>query len=408
MSENIIASLDIGTTKIAVVICRKTEQGSLEVIGVGNKPSHGVRNGVIINIDKTVSSIRQSIEEAELMAGVEVNELFVGVASGQVSGFNSKGMIAIASRGGDNEITQADVDRVIQTAQSVSIPTEREVLHVIPQEFIVDDQDGVLDPVGMSGLRLQVEVHMVTCQKSVLLNIRKAVERAGYGVADIILQPIASSEAILNEDEKEMGTVVVDIGGGTTDILLYIANSIWYSKVIPYGGFDVTKDLTIGLKTPNNSAESIKLQYGAALESLVDATDYIQTPLVGGRAPVKVMRRVIAEIIEARMRDIFEKIKESLKTSDHMERIAAGVVLTGGGSLCTGVDELAEQMLGMPVRVGKPVDVTGITEKVLSPIYSTAIGLARFGSTDIESYRPSEKGKGAVFGKIGQFFRDFF
>ncbi|HMA99527.1 MAG TPA: cell division protein FtsA, partial [Spirochaetota bacterium] len=255
--EDIIASLDIGTTKVCVIIARKTSSG-VEVIGIGKADSHGLNKGMIVNIEATVKAISQAVEQAEVMSGIEVNELHVGIAGGQIEGINSRGVIAVSRKGGDTEISEDDIARVINTAESVSISQDREIIHVIPQEFIVDDQGGIEDPLGMSGVRLEAEVHLVTCLKSATANIRKAVQRAGYAVADIVLQPIASAEAVLNDDEKELGAVVVDIGGGTSDVLIYKSNSIWFTQVITLGGNNVTKDISHGLRTPIGSAETIK------------------------------------------------------------------------------------------------------------------------------------------------------
>jgi len=409
MENKIIAALDIGTTKICVIIARCKEDGALEIKGIGLQPSYGLSKGVIVNIDATVNSIKKAVEEAELMAGVEVKELFVGIAGGQVKGINSRGVIAIGGRSDQAEISRDDIARVINTAQSVSIEPDKEIIHVIPQEFIVDNQDGIMDPLGMCGVRLEVEAHMVTCLKSATANIRKAVNRAGYETADIILQPIASAEAILNSDEKELGAIVIDIGGGTTDVVMYIGNSIWFTHVIPLGGNNVTKDISFGLRAPTNSAEIIKKQSGVADESIVDEEDYTSIPRVGGREPIKVSRKTLARIIEPRMAEIFSLAREVLQKTNYMERIHAGIILTGGASLCEGTTELAEKIFDQPVRIGSPVNVSGLKEKVDSPAYATAIGLIRFGANNAEEYRPSVSGSSEnIFEKIKLFFREWF
>ena len=406
MQDKVIASLDIGTTKICVVIAKLHENNDLEIIGLGHESSYGLSKGMIINIDSTVKSIKKAVEEAELMAGVEVSGLTVGIAGGQIEGINSRGVIAISRK--DAEITEDDIRRVIDTAQSVSIPADKEILHVIPQEFIVDELEGIMDPLGMSGVRLEAEVHLVTCLKSATNNIRKAVTRAGYEVDEIVLQPIASAEAVLNDDEKELGAVVVDIGGGTTDLLMYIGNSIWYTHVIPLGGSNVTKDVSYGLRTPNTSAEMIKKQYGSALGEIIDDNDYFEVPLVGGRPPDKVSRKMLANIIEPRIEELFSMVKEALEKTNYLSKIAAGVVLTGGGSQCEGTVQLVEKVLGQPTRVGSPVNVTGLSDKINDPMFATAVGLARFTAGENDDYRPGMSASNTIFNKIAGFFKEFF
>ncbi len=407
--SRIIASLDIGTTKICTVISRIQEDGKIEIIGIGNKPSAGLQKGIVINIEAVVKVIKNVIEEAELMAGVEITELYTGVAGGHIESINSRGVIAVSDRSGESEITKSDIYRAIETAQSISIPPDREILHVIPQEFIVDDQEGVIDPLGMSGIRLEVEVHLVTVPKSATANIKKVIERAGYNVLDVILQPISSAEAVLSEDEKELGSIVVDIGGGTTDILMYIGNSIWYTGVISLGGNNVTKDIAFGLRTPSPSAEVIKKEHGNALVSLINKNDYTAVPMVGGREPMKVSMKMIAQIIEPRMEEIFLMIKGLIDKTGYLSKIAAGVILTGGGSQCQGTVELAERIINQPVRIGKPINLTGLCEKVDSPVFSTAIGLIRFAVGKQEEYKLEVKPSHfKVFKKITSLLKEFF
>lgn len=407
MQETVVASLDIGTTKICVVIAKAYEDKDLEIIGIGYENSYGLNKGVIVNIDSTVRSIRKAVEEAELMAGLEVSNLTVGIAGGQIQSINSRGVIAVSNK--EDEISENDIARVISTAQSVSIPTDREILHVIPQEFIVDEQEGIMNPAGMSGVRLEAEVHLVTCLKSATANIRKAVMRAGYEVNEIVLQPIASAEAVLNDDEKELGAVVIDIGGGTTDLLMYIANSIWHTHVIPLGGTNVTKDISYGLRTPNTSAEMIKKQYGASLVEIIDENDYFSVPLVGGRPAAKVSRKMLASIIEPRMEELFLLVREEIEKTDYLSKVAAGVILTGGGSICDGLVPLAERVLNMPARVGHPVNVRGLNDKINNPAFATAVGLTRFTVGENEEYRPELQTSGSRFvSKVGDFFKEFF
>ena len=406
MQDRIITSLDIGTTKICVVIAKVLEDNRLDIIGFGHERSYGLNKGVIINIDSTVNSIKKAVEEAELMAGVEVQSLTVGIAGGQVEGINSRGVIAVSSR--ESEIEEEDIARVLSTAQSISIPSDKEILHVIPQEFIVDDQASIMNPLGMSGVRLEAEVHLVMCMESATNNIRKSVTRAGYEVEEIVLQPIASAEAVLNDDEKELGAVVVDIGGGTTDVLMYISNSIWYTDVITLGGNSVTKDISYGLRTPNTSAEMIKKQYGAAMGEIIDENDYFNVPLVGGRPPAKVSRKMLAEIIEPRMEEIFNLIKQALEKTGYLNKVAAGVVLTGGASQCEGTIQIAERILNQPARVGSPIQVKGLVEKVSNPTFATAVGLARFVAGGSDEYRPKARAKDSLWSKVGEFLREFF
>ena len=404
--DKIIAGLDIGTTKTCVVIARVKENDGIEIIGTGHCESSGLQKGVIINIDLTVKAIKKAVEEAEMMAGLNVEKLYTGIAGSHVESLNSKGVIAVSGKSGESEISREDIYRVIETAQSISIAPDRKILHVIPQEFIVDDQEGIMDPLGMSGVRLEVEVHLVTVAKAALSNIKRAVERAGYEVADIILQPIASAEAILNQDEKELGSVVIDIGGGTTDVLMYIANSIWYSHVLAVGGNNVTKDIAYGIRTPNVSAEMIKKEHGNALASKVKSTEYVKIPLVGGREPVNISMKMLAEIIEPRMKEIFTMVHDAIEKTGYLEKTAAGVILTGGGSLCKGTDALAERVLNQPVRMGKPSGLSGLSENVENPSYSTSVGLVKFAVNQYENYKV-ETEKGFLM-RLITFIKGFF
>lgn len=407
-NDEIITALDIGTTKIVVVIARAGSNGELEILGVGNQHSFGLNKGVITNIEKTVNSIQKAVKEAELMAGEQVTMMHVGVAGGHIKSYNSHGVVTFNHKGEESEITDEDVDRVIQTAQGISLPEDREIIHVIPQMFVVDGQDEILNPRGMSGVRLEVEAHLVTCSKTATNNIRRAVSRAGYEVADIILQPLASAEAVLNDDEKELGAVVIDMGGGTTDAIMYIRNAIWATHVVPLGGNNVTRDISFGLKTPNHSAELIKKQSGVSLKESVEERDCTEIPRVGGRKPVTVQRRTLAEIIEPRMAEIFTLIRDELQASGFSDRIHAGIVLTGGASMCESTDMLAERIFDQPVRVGKPESLSGLQDKVASPVYATAVGLARFGLENTGAYMPRSEKSENPFSKIGDFFKSFF
>ncbi|MBL4888619.1 MAG: cell division protein FtsA [Candidatus Lindowbacteria bacterium] len=379
-----IVGLDIGTSKVCAIVGEVTNEGIIEIVGVGQAPSEGLRKGVVVNLEATVKSISKAIEEAELMSGIEVTSAFVGIAGGHIKGINSRGVIAVGRQ--DREITENDVDRVIDAARAVSIPMDREVIHVLPQEFIVDDQDGIKDPVGMSGVRLEAEVHIVTGAVTSAQNIVRAVNRAGFEVDDIVLEPLASSFAVLTEDEKELGVVLVDIGSGTTDMALFVEGSIWQTEVIAVGGGNVTRDISVGLRTPIAEAEQIKLNYGCALTDLIKDDEVIEVPSVGGRKAKSLPRSVLVEIIQPRMEEIFLLLSREIKKTGYEDLVAGGVVLTGGAAAMEGVQELAERMLDMPVRVGSPKGISGLVDVVNSPLYSTGVGLIFYGSEQEVTY----------------------
>lgn len=377
IKSDVVVGLDLGTTKVCTVIGERDEEGQIHIIGVGTTPSTGLKKGAVVNIEQTIQSIRKSVQEAERMAGVDVKSVFAGIAGGHIKGLNSRGVIAVSRR--DKEITEEDRRRVIEAAQAIAIPLDREIIHVIPQEYIVDDQDGIKDPVGMSGVRLEAEVHIVTGSVTSVQNIVRSVERAGLEVEDIVLQPLASAEAVLSADEKELGVVLVDIGGGTTDLAVFINGSLWHTGVITLGGTLVTSDVAVGLRTPNSEAEAIKLASGCAMTALVKEEEEIVVRGVGGRPDRRMPRRVLSEIIEARMEEIFELIAAELKKNGFEERVPAGAVLTGGAALLEGTAELAEKVLQMPVRVGFPKKIGGLTDVVSNPAYATAVGLVCLG-----------------------------
>ncbi len=408
-SGNIVAGLDVGTTKVCCIIGEVTKEGDVQIVGVGHSPSKGLRKGVVVNIDSTVESIRHAIDDASRMAGVEIGSVFAGIAGGHVKGINSHGVIAISRA--DKEVTQDDVDRVIDAAKAVAIPMDREVIHVIPQEFIVDNQDGIHDPIGMSGVRLEVEVHIVTAAVTSAQNIVKCVERAGYYVEDIVLQPLASSEAVLSQDERDLGVVLVDIGGGTSDIIVYTDSGVRHTAVLGIGGHLVTNDVAIGLRTPNPGAEELKVKYGCALASLVNGEE-IRVPGVGGRSERTVPRRALAEIIQPRMEEIFELVSQELRHNGFDERIPAGVVVTGGSSLLPGTAELAEKILGMPARIGVPQGINGLVDVVHSPIYATGVGLVLYGMHQRSLGRGPRFGGenqfNKVLGRMKEWFGEFF
>lgn len=376
-NDYVLAGLDIGTTKVCAVIGRMNEYSSVDILGVGVSPSRGLRKGVVVNIESTVQSVAAAIEKAELMAGIEVKSVFAGIAGGHIEGKNSKGVVAVSSRSG--EITAVEVARVIDAAKAIALPMEREVIHVLPHEFIVDSQEGIKDPVGMNGVRLEAEVHIVTGAVASAQNIVKSVNRAGYVVDDIVLEPLASALATLKDDEKELGVVLVDIGGGTTDVLVYQSGSIRHTNVISMGGNHVTNDISIGLRTPVHSAEDIKRKWGIALSELAGPDEMVEIPSVGGRKPTIMPRQVLAEIIEPRMEEIFFLVKEDLERSDLGDTLSGGVVLTGGASLLEGTEKLAGRVFEMPVRMGIPSGIGGLAEEVSSPEYSTGVGLVLYG-----------------------------
>ncbi|MDI6736071.1 MAG: cell division protein FtsA [bacterium] len=406
--ENTIVGLDIGTTKVCAVI-GEIDEDRVEIIGVGTSPSHGLRKGVVVNIDSTIKSIENAISEAELMAGVEVSSVFTGIAGGHIKGMNSHGVIAI-SRG--REVTQSDVERVIDAAKAISIPLDREVIHVLPQQFIIDGQDGIKEPVGMSGVRLEVEIHIVTGAVTSAQNIIKCVNRAGFEVDDIVLEPLAAAYAVLTEDEKDLGVVLVDIGGGTTDLAIFIDGSIWHTSILSIGGDNVTKDISVGLRTPVVEAEKIKINNGCCMSSLIKDNETIILPSVGDRREKTLPKQVLAEIIEPRMEEIFSLINQEIRMTGYENLVTSGVVLTGGASMLEGTVELAERVFDLPVRIGTPHGVSGLVDVVNSPLYATGVGLVTYGMMHKLEGKKTKFGGGNVFKKVlnrmkewvGEFF----
>lgn len=380
--DDLVMGLDIGTTKICCIVGEVGNDG-VDIVGIGTHPSKGLRKGVVVNIESTVNSIRKAIEEAELMAGCEISSVFAGIAGGHIKGLNSHGIVAIK----DKEVMPADVDRVIDAAQAVSIPLDREVIHVIPQQFIVDDQDGVRDPVGMSGVRLEAKVHIVTGAVTSAQNIIKCCNRAGLNVNDILLQQLASAEATLTQDEKDLGVVLLDIGGGTTDIAIFSQGSIVHTSVLTIGGNHLTNDVAVGLRTPAHEAEKIKQKYGCCTAGLVHKDETIEVPSVGGRSPRVLSRQILAEILEPRMEEIFSLAQQDLVRAGFEDMVAAGIVLTGGTTLLEGAPELAEQVFNLPVRCGLPKRIGGLVDVVRNPMYSTGVGLVMMGSSSRSEQR---------------------
>ena len=369
--DNILVGLDIGTTKICTVVGEVSDGGKINIIGMGTNPSRGLKKGVVVNIESTVDSIKNAVEEAELMAGVEINSVYAGIAGGHIKSFNSRGVIAVR----DEEVNQGDIGRVVDAARAVAIPLDRKILHVIPQEFIIDGQDGIKEPLGMSGVRLEAEVHIITGAVTSVQNIIKSVNRAGLEVLDMILQPLASSEAVLTPEEKELGVILVDIGGGTTDIATFMEGSLCQTAVIGIGGNHLTNDIAIGFRTPAAEAEKIKIKYGCALSSLVKEDETIEVPSVGGRSPRVFSRQALSDIVQPRAEEIYSLVEKEIRKIGLEEMVASGVVITGGTSIMEGMPEISEQVLNLPVRRGIPMNVGGLVDIVNSPIYATGVGL---------------------------------
>ncbi|MGM0593545.1 MAG: cell division protein FtsA [Pseudomonadota bacterium] len=375
MEKNLIVALDVGTSKVVAIVGEVNAENEVEIIGIGSHPSRGLKKGVVVNIESTVQSIQRAVEEAELMAGCQIHSVYAGIAGSHVKSLNSHGIVAIR----DKEVTHGDVERVIDAARAVAIPADQKILHVLPQEFIIDNQEGVREPVGMSGVRLEAKVHLVTGAVSAAQNIIKCVRRCGLEVDDIILEQLASSHSVLSDDEKELGVCLVDIGGGTTDIAVFSEGAIRHTAVIPIAGDQVTNDIAVAMRTPTQNAEDIKIKYACALTQLANADESIEVPSVGDRPPRRLARQTLAEVVEPRYEELFTLIQAELRRSGFEDICAAGIVLTGGTAKMEGVVELAEEIFHMPVRMGLPQGVAGLVDVVKNPIYSTGVGLLLFG-----------------------------
>ena len=403
---NVIVGLDLGTTKTCVIVGEITDQG-VDIIGIGSYPSEGLRKGVVVNIDSTVEAIKKAVDEAEHMSGCEISSVYAGIAGGHIKGQNSLGIVAVKGR----EVDEEDVQRAIEASKAIAIPTDREILHTLPQNFIVDDQDGIRDPVGMSGVRLEAKVHIVTGAVTSIQNIVKSVNRVGLEINEIILEQIASSEAVLSNDEKDLGVALVDIGGGTTDIAVFTAGSVKHTAVLPVGGNYLTSDIATGLRTPLADAEKIKIKYGCAFSALIAKEETIEVPSVGGREPREVSRQILGRIVAPRMEEILTLAYKEIVKSGYEDILAAGVVLTGGTALLEGITELAEQIFNMPVRSGRPTGIGGLNDVVNSPMYATGVGLVLYGSKHI-SKNAFIQGSGSLFvnmfKKIKKWFLEFF
>jgi cell division protein FtsA len=370
-----IVGLDIGTSKVAAIVAEVAPDGEVEIIGIGSHPSRGMKKGVVVNIESTVQSIQRAVEEAELMAGCQIEAVYAGIAGSHVRSLNSHGIVAIR----DREVYQQDIDRVIDAAQAVAIPADQKVLHILPQEYLVDNQEGVREPLGMSGVRLEAKVHLVTCAVNAAQNIEKCIERCGLEVKDVILEQLASSYAVLGDDERELGVCLVDIGGGTTDIAIFTEGAIRHTAVIPIAGDQVTNDIAMALRTPTQYADEIKIKYACALTQLARPDEIIKVPGVGDKPPKELSRQALAEVVEPRYDELFTLVQAELRRSGFEDLIAAGIVLTGGSSKMEGVVELAEEIFHMPVSLGSPKHVTGLKDIVRNPIYATGVGLLLYG-----------------------------
>jgi cell division protein FtsA len=374
----IVVGLDLGTTKVSAVVGEVDIDG-ITVLGVGNVPCRGLRKGVVANIEYTVRSIREAIDAAQTMAGVEINTVYAGIAGSHIRSLASDGVCAIAGR----EVTRADLERVLEGARAIPVDADRMILHALPREYVVDNQDGIRDPIGMSGVRLQARVNLITAASSCVQNVIRCVERCGLSVADVVLEPLASADAVLSEDEKEIGVAVIDIGGGTTDVLLYADGGIAHASVIPAGGNNITSDVAAGLRTPMAEAERLKRNYGCALGRMIAEDEEIEVPGVGGHAPRRCARRLLGDIIEPRVEEIFSEARRRIEETGLIDQVSSGCVLTGGASLMEGMVECAEEILGMPVRLGFPVGVRGIVQLVQGPQYATGVGLVRYGAQQL-------------------------
>jgi cell division protein FtsA len=404
--DNLVVGLDIGTTKICAIVGEVTDEG-IDIIGIGTAPSTGLRKGVVINIASTVEAIRRAVKEAELMAGCEISTVYTGIAGGHIRGFNSHGIVAVK----DGEITPADVARVIDAAKAVAIPMDREVIHILPQEFIIDDQDGIKEPLGMSGVRLEAKVHIVTAAVTSAQNIIKCANRTGLNVQAIVLQQLASAEAVLTQDEKDLGVCLIDIGGGTTDLAIFSEGAIVHTSVLPLGGNHLTTDIALGIRTPQEEAETIKQRYGCALVEQVETNEMIEVPSVGGRKPRSLSRQILCEIIEARVEEIFQLIREEIRNTAYEDLLASGVVLTGGTSQLPGIADIAEDVLGLPIRWGVPKRIGGLVDVVRSPCYSTGVGLVLYGAKNVrrEFAHPAPTGKyRKMTGRVREWLGEIF
>ncbi|MCL6415907.1 cell division protein FtsA [Aestuariirhabdus sp. Z084] len=402
-----VVGLDIGTSKVVAIVGEMSEEGRVEVVGIGSHPSRGMKKGVVVNIESTVQSIQRAVEEAELMAGCQIHSVYAGIAGNHIRSLNSHGIVAIR----DREVTQADIERVIDAAKAVAIPADQKILHVLPQEYVIDEQEGVKEPLGMSGVRLEAKVHLVTCAVNAAQNIEKCVRRCGLEVEDVILEQLASSSAVLTDDEKELGVCMVDLGGGTTDIAIFTEGSIRHTAVIPIAGDQVTNDIAMALRTPTKHAEELKIRYACALTQLAGAEETIQVPGVGERPPRNLTRQALAEVVEPRYDELFTLVQAELRRSGFEDLIPAGIVMTGGTAKMEGVVELAEEIFHKQVRLAVPQDVMGLSDVVRNPIYSTGVGLLLNGfqhQSEVGFVAPQREAGESFVNRIKQWFQGNF
>jgi len=406
-SKNLIVGLDIGTSKIAAIVAEMKPEGGFEVIGMGSSPSRGLKKGVVVNIESTVNAIQRALEEAELMADCKIRDVWTGIAGSHIRSFNSHGMVAIK----DREVAQSDVDRVVETAKAIPIPTDQQILHVLNQEFVIDGQEDVREPLGMSGVRLEVKVHIVTGAVSAAQNIMKCVRRCGLEVNDLILQPLASAMAVLSEDEKDLGVCLVDIGGGTSDIAVFTQGAIRHTAVIPIAGDQITNDIAMALRTPTKEAEEIKRRYGCALRELADPQEMVEVPGVGERGSKKMSRQTLAEVIEPRVEELYSLVQAELRRSGFEELLSSGIVITGGSAAMQGMVELGEEVFHMPVRLGLPSYAAGLSEVIRNPRYSTGVGLLMAGLSQHQRQQIEKMQSGSfkqIVGRMKKWFETNF
>jgi cell division protein FtsA len=409
--QHIIASLDIGTSKIAVVIGEVEDDGKLIILGVGVSPSHGLRQGVVINLEQAIQSIRNAVQEAQLTAGIQIQDVIVGIAGEHVHSVNSRGVVGVSRS--DHEITEQDVDRVLEAARAIALPQDREVLHVLPQEYFVDNQGGIKNPIGISGVRLEAEVHIVTGAGPSAQNIIRSVSRTGLNVIGMVLEPLASSYAVLDNNEKELGVALIDLGGGTTDLAIFYDGTIRHTAVVPLGGQNVTNDIALGLKTPVENAEIIKRKYGCAFQDSLSQPESFLVKGIGGRDPREVSRQTLAAIIQPRMEEIFSLVAKEIKRSDYSDKLAAGIVLTGGGALLDGCDDLADQLFGHESKIGIPQGFGGLVESAQTPVLATGVGLVLFGMEDTSPSKTTGRGRHGFWAqqwieRVKDYLKDYF
>jgi cell division protein FtsA len=406
-TERYIVGLDVGTSKVSAIVGESLDDGSLEIVGIGVAESKGIKRGVVVNLEAAVEAIKKAIDEAELMAGVEVDSVHLALSGPHIKGFNSRGVIAVAGK--NREITRDDVKRAIDAARAVAIPTGREILHVLPQDFVVDEQDGIDKPIGMTGARLEVNVHIVTGASSSTQNVVACVNRASVTVQDTVVEQLAASEAVLTKDERELGVALVDIGGGTANVAIWERGSLWHTGVVPVGGDHFTNDIAVGLRTPIPDAEKVKRKYGCALTAMVDEDETIEVASVGGRKPRVMARRILSEILQPRAEEIFHLVWDEIRRAGYEKSLNSGIVLTGGGAILEGMPEIAEQIFDLPVRRGSPIGIGGLSDHVSSPAFGTPVGLVLYAHRNCPE--PSRMRSGAfnlLTHRLRAIFREFF